>query len=878
MKILDSALAAVRSGETRIVTVVGPSGVGKTRLIHDFIYRNRAPRALAASGAQRTSEVELPPPRIYRGSARDTAASYGLFARLFRARMNLVEGMDPAAAAAQVRAEVDKVLPSDKDTLVVHYLCQLLGLPVSDGPLSRAIADDPEQAEIMQRAVVKTFLEADAARSPICLFFDDLHFAHDDSLTLLRYLTRYLAGPILMLAAARPDLLARREDWADAGEPRHTVIELGPLTDEDASVLMEELLAACEGGPPQALIDAACAFAGGSPLLLEQMVRIYRDKGVIQDATDPDEIGEEPRLRVNLHKLDTAALPITIEDAVNARITALDPPELRLLEQAAAMGSVFWSGAFTVLARAGHDAPDLWTEDADKDARATAELLADLVERDYILKLPDSSFAGSEEYVFKHNRERETIAQRALPSALKRWHTAIADWMEHQATLRTSEEQVAMLAGHRERGGDPVRAGLAYLEAGDVARSRYATTRAAEYYEHGLRLLGDAHAHRRIDALHHYGDVLQRAGKVEDAIEAFREMLSLSYQLDLRTKGGAAHNRLGRVYRDTGALDEASRHLRTGLELFRGAGDERGVASSIDDIGKLHWLKGEYEPALEWLKDGLARRRKLADRRSIALSLNNIGLVQQDSGEFKRALESFEQALAIRRDIGDLPGIAVTLNNLGTVAQDQRDFMTALAAFHEALDVAKQIGDRNRTALVLTNIGECHYRSGRPGEAIEVLTQAEELCDELGDKLGLAEVLRGLGKAHMLKGDLAKARDAISRAVDLFAAVRSKVHLGLALRTLGEITAAGGWGSAHAKSAREYFTRAVAIFEETGNDLELARTFKVFSRFLFDVEGTEEARREAIGINTRAEAIFTRLKITTGPVELGATGRESRPT
>ena len=85
------------------------------------------------------------------------------------------------------------------------------------------------------------------------------------------------------------------------------------------------------------------------------------------------------------------------------------------------------------------------------------------------------------------------------------------------------------------------------------------------------------------------------------------------------------------------------------------------------------------------------------------------------------------------------------------------------------------------------------------------------MCDELGDRLGLAQALRGLGKAYMHHGDLAKARDAIRRAVDIFAAARSKAHLGAALRTLGEITAAGGWGSAHTRSAREYFARAVAI-------------------------------------------------------------------
>ena len=529
------------------------------------------------------------------------------------------------------------------------------------------------------------------------------------------------------------------------------------------------------------------------------------------------------------------------------------------------MGSVFWSDGFVALARMGREAPSLWGESADEDTRTIAALLAELVERDYILKLPDSTFPGSDEYIFKHNKERETIQKRTPTAAARRYHQVIADWMDHQETVRQSEEYIAMLAEHREKGGDTLRAGLAYLEAGDLARRRYANTKASEYYQKGLTLVGDAMTGRRIDALHDYGDVLQLMGRIDDALAAFREMLTLAYRLDLRRKGGAAHNRIGRLYRDIGSLDEAQRHLATAMALFQGAGDDRGVASSIDDLGKLHWLKGEYEQALASLKEGLGRRRRLGDRRSIALSLNNLGLVLQDSGEFKPALEAFEQSLVIRREIGDLLGVMATLNNLGTVAQDQRDFPRALALFQEALEVAQQVGDRNRIALVLTNVGEAHYRNGQPGKAIDVLKQAEELCDELGDKLGLAEALRGLGKAYLLQGDLAKARDCIGRAVDLFASVRSKVHLGVALRTLGEITAAGGWGAVHTKSAREYFARSVAIFEQTGNEVELARTFKAFAKFLMnerEYANDEAARKDAQEMDAKAENIFGRLKIS----------------
>ena len=769
LHVLEDALRAVRDkGETRIVTILGATGVGKTRLVRDFIAK------VGASG-----RADATAPRVYAGEARAGGASYEIFSRILRARFGIADTMSLDEASAHLRNQVAEVLEDRKVGDVIYFLGQLLGLSLPTSPLIQAVESDREELRSLRRAVLKRFFEADArgpqggsvfppaggapasrppsrrARPPIVLVLDDLQWAHDDSVDLLAYLMSSLAAPILMLCIARPEIVARRDAWNKYGEERHQVVELGPLSENDAAAVMHDLLAPCgDGEAVDELVDAACTLAGGNPALLEQMLRIYRDMGVVEVTSGA--------WLVHVDRLAEVRLPLTIEDAVQARIAALTPEERDVLEHAATMGGVFWLHGLVAIRRLADPPPDFWTSGETLDIAKLRAVLRDLMERDYILRLPDSTFAGDEEYVFKHNLERETLARLTPPAVARRFHTAIADWLSFQASVRSHEEYLAMLAVHREQAGALPLAATAYLEAADVARSHYANAKAAEYYATGLALVRDGgfgiEPDARIRALHHYGDVLQSLGRNDEALTVFREMLAHAYRLDLRTKGGAAHSRIGRLYRETGRLGDAARHLGAALSLFEEANDDRGVASALDDIGKVHWLRGDYPRALDHTQRALAMRRKIGDRRSIALSLNNLGLVYQDSGQFKQALEAFEQALRIRREIGDLVGVCISLNNLGTVAQDQRDDARALKLFLEAYEVAKETGDRNRIGLILTNIGETHSRLGDAAKAVQYLKQAESLAEELGDALGLAEAVRGLGKAYLAQREYTKAR------------------------------------------------------------------------------------------------------------------------
>lgn len=845
---VESFLRSTTPSRVRAVTLLGAAGVGKTRLVDEVLTRH------TRLGVER--------PRVYRSSARTTNRGYGVFSRLLRSRFGIAEGMPTEAAKAQVRAQVSQVLDDRRVGDVCFFLGQMMDLRFFDSPLTKAVTQDAAQVAHLGHAIVKSFFEADATHAPLTLVIDDLHLADDDSLSLLAYLMAQVEAPLLVLATARPELLTRREGWFELVPKHHLRLDLEAVDESSARAILRELLAPCEEGIPEALIDAAVGTAGGNPALLEQMVRVYHDARVLEEVNllDPD-----PIWKVNLERLASVELPLTPDDAVEARTGALPQRERRVLEWAAAMGSVFWRGGLVAIQRREVEPPEFWRP--QNDASEVDAALAELAGRGHVLRLPDSTFAGDVEYVFKHNLEREKVLSLTSAAASRRYHQAVADWLFGMGKVEAEEEYFAMLAEHLEAAGGQTRAGRAYLDAGDTARAHFRARKAEEYYQRGLQLLGDDDPRRRIEALEHRGEVLLVLGKRDEAVRAFREMLGAAYRTGSLSRGGAAHGRLGRVLRDAGSLTEARPHFAAALELYTAAIDPVGIAATRDDIGQLHWMKGEYELALAELRAALEMRRGQGDRQSIARSLANLGRVMLDHGQPAEARDALESALATRRELGDPLEIVSSLTDLGRVAQDQADHRLALSLFREAFAIAEEVGERNRMAVVQTLIGETLYRLGDADQAEKVLSEAERLCDELGDRLHLGEAKRGLAKVHLKRGDLRQARDAVKLAMDIFGHVKSKAHLAAVLRTCGEVTAAGGWGEAHRPKAVDYFMKSIQLCKEIGNELEVAKSYRAFALYVQrseDWRDNAEIQAQASRLSTMSEEIFARRRSALG--------------
>jgi tetratricopeptide (TPR) repeat protein len=820
----------------QLVTIVGNHGVGKSRLVAELV-----------AGLKATA----PAVRVFQGRAK-AGDKLGAIATLLRDRFGIASStIAPPEASAKVASDVSAIFGGIDITELLHCLGGYLQMDFPPSPFLKILAENPKHRGDLARTVLRQLVELDAQQTPVVLVLDDLQWADDETLDIVSELVAGLGGSaVVVIAVARPEMLVRSTRWAQ-GAVDHERIELRNLEPDDAEVLLQNLLARC-GRVPDDLVQAALEMTGGNPAFIEQLVRLYLTSGAIDTSGTLWKLDLDAALAVEL--------PISIEEAIEARIATLEPDERELLERAAEFGNVFWLSAVVALTRLEDprkevvdDPLELEWGDGERIRRRLTDLAGSLAERDYLLVLDesDSTIAGDVEIVFKHNLEREVVMKTTAASRLAAYHLSAAQWLEGRIGDK-SEEQLEFLTGLYERGGDLERAARCYLLGADRARARYAHEDARAMYERGLSMLGPDDAPSRMEALHNLGDVLDLVGETDLALVRFGEMLELAWRFDNQGKAGAAHSRIARVLRRHGQYDPAMRHLTRAQDLFSRAHDDRGIASTMDDIGRVHWLRGAYGQALDFHRQALTLRKQLGDRRSIALSLANIGRVHHDSGNFKAAIAQFREALDLRRDINDLTGVVQSLCDLASVYAADGNQGLALELLSEAQELVAGLGDKMVQAEVLSRLGEAKTAVGLAHEAADDLAQARDLARIVGDRVALAEIHRRASECELVRGDVAGAEREAKASLQLGEAVGARVQIGTAHRTMAAVALARG----DTTVAEAELRRSIDILGTMRNELELARTYRAFAEFR---EGRGEAA-EAGKLRERAAEVFGRLR------------------
>ena len=371
----DSFEAAVEDRTCTMFTVLGSPGVGKTRLVEEF---------LTGVGDHAS---------MHRGRCLSYGEGITFWPvdEIVRSICRVLEADESAAFSMALR---DRLAGADDADSVAASVEGLLGLG-----LERVDLQDGFWA-------VRRLMEHVAREQPVVVLFDDIHWAEPTLLDLIEHLADWSReAPILLLCTARPELLDLRPNWG-GGKSNAATTLLEPLSADEAGLLLDNLLGS---EIPQEARERIVAGAEGNPLFVEEMLGMLVDQGLL--------VAENGRWVIHGEIADVA-VPDSIHALISARLDRLGPEERIVIERGAVEGKLFHLGGVAALA------PELTGSMQDR--------LMTLVRKELIR--PDrADFAGDEAFRFRHLLIRDT-AYESLPKQTRAdLHARFGDWLAAHA-------------------------------------------------------------------------------------------------------------------------------------------------------------------------------------------------------------------------------------------------------------------------------------------------------------------------------------------------------------------------------------------------------------------------------------------------------------
>jgi len=748
----DAFERTVRDRSVGLVTIVGEPGMGKSRLV-----------------AELGSFLDSVPDRVRWRQGRCLPYGQGItfwaLGEIVKAETGILETDPPAVAGAKLDAAV---LDDDPDAPWLRQrLRPLVGL---DAPP----AEREENFTAWQR-----FLVSLAATEPAVLVFEDLHWADD---ALLGFIERIVddttARPILIVATARPELFDRVPDWAAGPGAAASRITLSPLSEGDTTRLIGSLLE--QAVLPADVSGTIVSRSAGNPLYAREFVRLLKDRRILTATGSTWTL--DPRADI--------PVPMEVQGLITARLDMLDPDAKAMLQDAAVIGTVFWSGAVAAM--------------GDRDPITVDEGLHALARSELILPARRSSMEGQTEYAFAHALIRDVCYGEIPRASRANRHVLAGAWIE-----RTSGERVVdhaeILAAHYATALDLARAARGIeteqLEAKSVRYLTLAGDRAmgidveaaARRYAQALRLTVDGHVERprvlarTAEALRQRGRFAEAAAAYDEAIEGFRA------QGDVRALGVTIGRRWNLLVRLGAPRDQQLE--AEAVAALEPLGPTPELAQAITERAGQCFVANEYQEAIAfadraialatelglaeparalgfrgaaraWLGDagGLEAMRHALDAaadqglgREMALLYNNIHVALWPIEGVRRYLEVAREggAFAERRGIEEF---AFSFASSTVVA------LTEYGSYHEAMAMARDLAPRLEAAddlweLVQVRAAEIRVmtRQGELAEAAWRADRAVEYARESAHASTLAQVLPAAAALRLAVGDTADA-------------------------------------------------------------------------------------------------------------------------
>lgn len=683
------------AGEGHVLLISGEPGIGKTRLARELAAQVQVSGATLLAGE---CYVEGGPP-------------YAPTAQALRESMN-----DPRNPIEQLG------LP---EPILVDLLRMALD-PRARAPDGHVAPSDAQAEQLRLFESVVSWCAALAARAPVMLLVDDVHWADAGTLALLRHLARRARKlPVLIVLTYREIEL---DETRPLSEVLHALnrerlagrIKLARLSEAQTRDLLQAMLA--EDVTPQ-LAESIYRETEGNPFFIEEVVKVLiEEQKLYRDGS-----------RWCCTALDEVEIPQSVRVTIQARVGRLPEPAQDVLRLAAFLGREF---DFDTLKQAsGADEESLISA---LETAQHAQLISE------VRAMAKGRVAASSRFAFAHALIPSTLRESVSGLRRQRLHRRAAAAIE---ALRPDDFET--LAYQFASAGDEERAWTYYRRAGDRARSLYANEDALRFYTEALALMPDDHPDR-FEILAGRVAVYDLIGRRDAQRADVDALVALAERLD-DVRRFDAHLALTDFYLATDLI-RAHEPAQRAVELARALGDLLREARALRRMGWQHYYRAESIPAQAAMEAAAARFREAGQVNETAACLNMLALVHLFGlGDRGAAQQAAEEAVALSRQAGDRRQEAVSLRRLAMVYGAQKRRAEELAFTEQALAVNRELGNRSEERNALYNLGIIYARLGRYAESENALRRSMELAEEIRSPQGLNNSLEALIRLHMMR-------------------------------------------------------------------------------------------------------------------------------
>jgi predicted ATPase/class 3 adenylate cyclase len=767
----DSEVASLRTAldeatqerRCRLVTVIGDAGVGKSRLIDEFV-------------------------RSVEGHAsflRGRCLPYG-------------DGITFWPLAEAVR-QAAGILERDSTEVALKKLSALSGDAEAEARVASAIGLSPAQfpmEELFWGA--RRLLETLARPGPLLVLFEDVHWAEATFLDLIEHVVEFADdAPLFIVCSTRHELLERVPEWSTG--TRDTRIVLERLTEDETAAVAEHLLGSA--GLEDRVRARVLEAAEGNPLFVEQLLSMLIDEGLITFDRGYWRAGPD---------IDRAVVPPTIQALLAARLDYLEQDERAVIEPAAVIGHVFVKEAV------GHLVPERIRDDV-------GTRLGSLAEKQLVH--PDTSRSLEEEaFRFHHILIRDTAYEGILKRARAAFHEQFVVWAdsvnregatEYEEILGYHLEQahrylseLGPLDEHgRELGADASRRLAA---AGRRAFSRGDVPAAANLLGRAEALLPEDDP-TRLELLPEHGEALQQVGRYEEAESVLAEAIALADQLDdeqQRAKASLVRLLVRlRVADVEDWRDEAAETIAEAMAVFQQADDNAGLAKAWRLLSWSHGTACHFRLAAEASEQAIEHARLADDQRQQTQAATAFAaaavfgpvpvseaiercerIIAEVSGDrhsegilsallasleamrasFERARQLIARGRAMLEELGLEVRVARVALESWRVEMLAGDAEAAEREIRHGYDVLSRVGEKYLLSTISGLLGQTLYELGRFDEVEALALQAKELAT--ADDVDTQAMWRCvLAKTLARRGEIEEAEALAREAVELLA-------------------------------------------------------------------------------------------------------------